>query len=283
MIVTDSGQRISELCAEWREKGLTVGFVPTMGAFHRGHLSLVEIAARASDRVIVSVFINPTQFGDGEDLDKYPRTIEEDCRAAEESGASVVFTPQVDAIYPEGFSTVVSVSGITGGLCGAVRPGHFDGVTTVCAVLFGIIKPDLAVFGMKDAQQLAVIRRMVSDLGMGIEIVGAPIVRESDGLAMSSRNRYLSVEERKQASLISGGLKAARELALGGEKDCSRLRNAFSGTLADASMLSVQYVETVDPDTMLRVETVEDRVLLAVAVFAGKTRLIDNILIEPEV
>ncbi len=283
MIVTDSEQRISDICAEWREDGLTVGFVPTMGAFHRGHLSLVETAAVASDRVVVSIFINPTQFGAGEDLDKYPSTLEEDCASAESAGASAVFIPQTDAIYPAGFSTGVAVSGITQGLCGAVRPGHFDGVTTICAVLFGIVRPDLAVFGMKDAQQLAAIRRMVSDLRMGIEIVAAPIVREPDGLAMSSRNRYLSAEEREQSSLISRGLEAALSLFRAGERDCEVLRNAFLMTLKDASVLRAQYVETVDPDTMLRVETIDDRVLLAVAVFAGKTRLIDNILIKSEV
>ncbi len=283
MIVTDSEHRISDICAEWRAEGLSVGFVPTMGAFHRGHLSLVEIAVASSDRVVVSIFVNPMQFGPDEDLDRYPRNLEKDCKSVEELGASVVFTPRTDVVYPDGFSTGVYVAGMSEGLCGAARPGHFDGVTTVCAVLFGIVRPDLAVFGMKDAQQLAVIRRMVSDLRMGIDIVAAPIVREFDGLAMSSRNQYLSVEEREQACFISIGLEMALVLFRMGERNCEVLRNAFLSKLEDAPLLKVQYVETVDPDTMLGVEQVEKQVLLAVAVFAGKTRLIDNILIELEV
>ncbi|MCD4706393.1 MAG: pantoate--beta-alanine ligase [Candidatus Sabulitectum sp.] len=282
-MVTDSEQRISDICAGWRKDGLTVGFVPTMGAFHKGHLSLVEIAAASSARVVVSIFVNPTQFGPDEDLDRYPVALEEDCRLLEELDVSAVFTPRVDVVYPEDFSTGVYVTGISEGLCGSVRPGHFNGVTTVCAVLFGIIKPDLAVFGMKDAQQLAVIRQMVSDLRMGIDIVAAPIVREPDGLAMSSRNQYLSADERKQACLISTGLEAALSLFQTGERNCELLRNAFLDTLKDAPKLRAQYVETVDPDTMLGVEIIENPVLLVVAVFAGKTRLIDNILIEPEV
>lgn len=283
MIVTDSEKRISDICARWRAEGLSVGFVPTMGALHRGHLSLVEIAAASSDRVVVSIFVNPTQFGQGEDLDRYPRTLEEDCSSVESAGASAVFAPRADTVYPDDFSTGVHVTGISEGLCGAARPGHFDGVTTVCAVLFGIVKPDLAVFGMKDAQQLAIIRRMVSDLRMGIEIVAAPVVRESDGLAMSSRNQYLSVKEREQACLISAGLEKALSLFRMGERNCEVLQKEFLAALKDAPLLRVQYVETVDPDTMLGVERVDKQVLLAVAVFAGKTRLIDNILIWSEV
>ncbi|MCK5786858.1 MAG: pantoate--beta-alanine ligase [Candidatus Sabulitectum sp.] len=282
-MVTGSERRISELCSSWRKEGLTVGLVPTMGALHEGHLSLVEIAAASSDRVVVSIFINPTQFGPGEDLEMYPRSIDDDCRAVEALGAFAVFTPDVNTVYPDDFSTEVHVAGVSQGLCGTARPGHFDGVATICTILFGIVKPDLAVFGMKDAQQLAVIRRMVTDLRLEIEIVAAPIVREPDGLAMSSRNKYLSAELREEASLIHGGLFAARQLALTGEKDCSLLRKAFIDHLRKAHMLSVQYAETVDPYTMLKIDKIENRVLLAVAVFAGTTRLIDNILIEPEV
>ncbi len=283
MIITDSEQKISELCIRWKSEGLSVGFVPTMGAFHKGHLSLVEIAVASSDRVVVSIFVNPSQFGPGEDLEKYPRTIESDCKFVEELGASAVFTPPADVVYPPGFSTSVSVAGITEGLCGAARPGHFNGVTTVCAVLFGIVKPDLAVFGMKDAQQLAVVRRMVADLRMGIEIIAAPIIREADGLAMSSRNQYLSREERNQASLISTGIMKAENLFHLGERSSEILRRKFLDTLKDAPLLRVQYIETVDPETMVGVEEIDNRVLLAVSVFAGKTRLIDNILIESEV
>ena len=283
MIVTESEQRIADLCAEWRAEGLLVGFVPTMGAFHRGHLSLVEIAMASSDRVVVSIFVNPRQFGPTEDLDKYPRTLEKDCKSIGELGVSAVFTPVTAEVYPRGFSTVVHVAGIGEGLCGASRPNHFDGVTTVCSALFGIIKPDLAVFGMKDAQQLAIIRRMISDLRMGIKIVAAPIIREQDGLAMSSRNQYLSAEEREQACFISKGLFSALKLFHEGQTNCAVLREQFLSTLKSAPLLRLQYVETVDPDTMLVVENIEKRVLLAVAVFAGETRLIDNILIESEV
>ena len=283
MIVTDSERRISELCSSWREEGLTVGLVPTMGAFHKGHLSLVERASASADRVVVSIFVNPAQFGPGEDLEMYPRSIDDDCRAVEALGASAVFTPGVKTVYPDDFSTEVHVTDVSQGLCGGARPGHFDGVATVCAVLFGIVKPDLAVFGMKDAQQLAVIRRMITDLRMEVEIVAAPIVREPDGLAMSSRNKYLSAELREEASFINRGLLAARQLALTGERDCSMLRKAFLDKLSEAAMLRMQYAETVDPYTMLKVDKVENKVLLAVAVFAGTTRLIDNILIQPEV
>ena len=283
MIVTDSEQRTADICADWRAKGLSIGFVPTMGALHRGHESLVELAAATADRVVVSIFVNPAQFGPNEDLESYPRTLKQDCNKVKELGASLVFTPNADAIYNAGFSTHVAVSHLTEGLCGAVRKGHFDGVTTVCAVLFGIVKPDIAVFGMKDAQQLAAIKRMVSDLRMGIEIIAAPIVREPDGLALSSRNQYLSSEERRQASMISTALGIAFDLARSGERRCKILRNAVLVALEHSDLLRVQYVETVDPETMIGVETTEKQVLLAVAVFAGKTRLIDNILIESEV
>jgi pantoate--beta-alanine ligase len=283
LIVTESEQQLSLLCIKWREEGLTVGFVPTMGALHRGHISLVHLAAEASDRVVVSIFVNPAQFSAGEDLGRYPRTLLEDCRALNEAGADAVFTPGTETIYPDGFSTGVHVAGLTSVLCGAVRPGHFNGVTTVCSVLFGIVKPDLAVFGMKDAQQLAVIRRMVKDLRLGIRIIAGPVVRESDGLAMSSRNRYLSALERKEASLIFLGLKAAEQLFYDGERKCSLLKEAFLEVVQKSPQLRIQYVETVDPDTMCRIEHVESRVLLAAAIFAGETRLIDNIVIQPEV
>lgn len=283
MIVTDSEKRTAEICADWRTGGLSIAFVPTMGALHRGHESLVQLAAASADRVVVSIFVNPAQFGPNEDLDNYPRTLEQDCNTVKKLGASLVFTPKADVVYHSGFSTLVSVSHLTEGLCGAFRRDHFDGVTTVCAVLFGIVRPDRAVFGMKDAQQLAVIKRMVSDLRMGIEIIAAPIVREPDGLALSSRNQYLSSEERQQASVISTALRNASDLALAGEKSCEMIRNAFLVTLEHSHLLRVQYVETVDPETMIGIETIGKRVLLAVAVFAGKTRLIDNILIESEV
>ena len=254
-----------------------------MGALHAGHLKLVEAALEDSNRVVVSIFVNPTQFGVNEDLSRYPRDIRRDSALLENLGVSAVFAPDIETVYPRGFSSEIRVKGLTDGLCGTYRPGHFHGVATVCAVLFGIVRPDIAVFGRKDAQQLAVVKRMTSDLRLGVRILTVPIVREKDGLAMSSRNAYLSQEERKQAAAISRGLFAAVEACRGGQRDCSALRDVFREEVEGEPLLSVQYIDTVDPNTMKKVEKVEKEVLLAVAVFAGKTRLIDNVLIEPEV
>ncbi len=218
MILAREESAITAICAGWRDSGLRTGFVPTMGALHRGHLELVRRAREISDRVVVSIFVNPSQFGQGEDLASYPRTLQEDSRALEKLGVSAVFAPEAGSVYPPGFSSRVHVSNVTEGLCGAERPGHFDGVATVCAVLFGMIRPHVAVFGRKDAQQLAMIRRMVRDLRLGVEIEAVPIVREHDGLAMSSRNAYLSKEEREQAPAVFRGLLAARALAERGAK-----------------------------------------------------------------
>lgn len=273
---------ISALCRSFREEGLKVGFVPTMGALHEGHLSLVKRARENSDRVVVSIFVNPTQFGEGEDLGRYPRTLEEDCGKLQELGVAAVFAPEPEVIYHADFATGVSVSGLTAELCGRYRTGHFDGVTTVCAVLFGIVRPHLAVFGRKDAQQLAVIRRMVKDLRLDLEIDEAPIVREPDGLAMSSRNAYLLPEERRQASAVFRGLCAALAMHAEGETDCRKLREAAEDEIRAKPLLHIQYIETVDPDTLQGVEMVREPVLLAAAVFAGRTRLIDNVLIQPE-
>ncbi len=274
---------IAEMCSSWRKSGLRTGFVPTMGALHPGHLALVQRALELSDRVVVSIFVNPSQFGRGEDLASYPRTLREDCLALEDLGVSAVFAPEADTVYPPGFSSMVHVNHLTEGLCGAARPGHFDGVATVCAVLFGILKPHLAVFGRKDAQQLAMIRRMVRDLRLGVEIEAVPVVREPDGLAMSSRNAYLSKEEREQAPALYRGLLEAKALAEKGETRCSELKDMFREVVDTMPLLRTQYVETVDPCTMQPVHRVEGQILLAAAVHAGKTRLIDNVLIEPEV
>ncbi|HOP26339.1 MAG TPA: pantoate--beta-alanine ligase [Candidatus Sabulitectum sp.] len=280
-VVRTEGE-MTRLSLVWRDRGLRVGFVPTMGALHAGHLSLVDAARETCDRVVVSIFVNPTQFGKNEDLSKYPRDLQGDCRLLEERGVSAVFAPDNDVIYPEGFSTTVSVSGVSSGLCGEYRPGHFQGVATVCAVLFGIVRPHAAVFGMKDAQQLAVIRRMVRDLRLEPEIIAAPIVREHDGLAMSSRNAYLSPEERRQAPAISRGLNKVRMLRLNGEMDPAVLKAGFLSEVEPMNLLKVQYVEVVDHLTMAPLEKVTDKALMAVAVYAGATRLIDNIIIEPE-
>ncbi len=283
MIITVSEKQISEICTGWRANGFSVGFVPTMGALHKGHLSLIELAKKNCDKVVVSIFVNSTQFAPGEDLDKYPRTFEQDCKKIEEANGDAVFAPEDTTIYPSDFSTQVSVGNLTDGLCGAERPGHFDGVTTVCAILFGIVKPDVAVFGMKDAQQLAVIRQMVKDLRLGIEVIGAPIIREIDGLALSSRNAYLSDEERANALFINKGLLSVLNLVNSGERDSIILKIGFLQTLKNAPLLNVQYAEIVNMVTLKKVEKIEEKCLMAVAVFAGKTRLIDNIVLEPEV
>lgn len=283
MRVIAEEREMSLLCSSWRSRGLKVGFVPTMGALHAGHLNLVEQAGRHSDRVVVSIFVNPTQFGEGEDLDSYPRVLSKDCSLLDELGAAAVFTPDPEEVYPAGFSTEIRLPGLTRGLCGEFRPDHFTGVATVVAVLFGIIKPDVAVFGEKDYQQLSVLRRMNADLRLGVNILSAPIVREADGLAMSSRNAYLSIDEREQATAVSRGLLAAAELARGGEVQSSELKRAFREEVHKMPLLKIQYVDAVDPFTMEKVETVKGKVLLAAAVYAGKTRLIDNVIIEPEV
>ncbi len=272
---------MSNLAGKWRADGETVGFVPTMGNLHRGHLSLVRIAAERCDRTVVSIFVNPKQFGEGEDLERYPRTPEEDLEHLRELGVDAAFLPSPREVYPEGFSTWVEVCGLTEGLCGRFRPGHFRGVTTVCAVLFAIVRPHLAVFGRKDAQQLAVIRRMVADLRMGLEVVAGPIVREPDGLAISSRNGYLSPHERQQAAAICRGLRRAAEMARRGVRGADALKDAVRGAIAGQDLLRLQYVSLVDPDSMEPMSELDRPGLLAVAVYAGETRLIDNVILKP--
>ena len=273
--------QVEKTVGQWRNAGMKVGFVPTMGALHRGHLSLVSLAMEKADRVLVSIFVNPSQFGRGEDLDSYPRTFDDDLVRLNDAGAHCVFFPSAEEIYPQEFSTNVSVGGLTEALCGKYRPGHFDGVTTVWAVLFGIVRPDIAVFGRKDAQQLAVVRRMASDLRLGIKILSGDTVREPDGLAMSSRNAYLSSEEREQASVISRGLLKASEMVSQGERDSKRICDEVRKVVSAASMVSIQYLELVDPDSMKPVKTLSAPGLLAIAVYFGHTRLIDNVILKP--
>jgi pantoate--beta-alanine ligase len=280
--VVRSTEQLTALLDRWKQEHLTIGFVPTMGALHDGHLSLVTLALEHADRVVVSIFVNPRQFGQGEDLESYPRTFEDDLVKLEEAGAHLVFFPSSDDIYPAGFSTSVSVSGLTDTLCGRYRPEHFEGVATVCAVLFGIVKPDIAVFGRKDAQQLAVIRRMVDDLRFGIRIIAGEIVREPDGLAMSSRNAYLTKEERAQASFIYKGLSAASELVSRGETDAESICAAARNIIASASLGRIQYLELVDALSMKPLGKLSTPALLAIAVYFGRTRLIDNLILKPE-
>lgn len=260
-----------------REAGQSVGFVPTMGCLHEGHLSLVRRAKQEAGFVVVSIFVNPTQFGPHEDFSKYPRTLEDDRRGCEAAGASLVFAPATDAFYPAGASTWVDVAGISEGLCGSYRPGHFRGVATVVAMLFNAVQADLAVFGRKDLQQLAVIRRMVRDLHLPVRIIAHETVREPDGLAMSSRNRYLTPEQRAQAATIPAALAAAQALARAGVTDSARLREAALEVLRGQPAFRTQYCEIVDRETMATAATIAGRpCAIAIAGHLGATRLIDN-------
>ena len=263
-----------------RAEGAKVALVPTMGALHEGHLSLVRIAVTKADFVIVSIFVNPIQFGPSEDYSKYPRELEEDARKLDSLGAHVIFTPDNTIMYPPEHSTYVSVEGLTEELCGRSRPVHFKGVATVVTKLFNIVMPHLAVFGQKDAQQLAVIRRLVTDLNMDVEIVQAPIVREPDGLAMSSRNSYLSKKEREQASVIYKALCAGEKLAESGVVVSSDIINEAHKILGKAPLAKTEYIEIADIDDMSPVDDISGGAILAVAVWIGKTRLIDNVLLN---
>lgn len=282
VVVLRTAEAVERTVASWRARGHSVSFVPTMGALHEGHLSLVSVARKRANRVIVSIFVNPAQFGPGEDFTQYPQTFDDDMEMLSRAGAHAIFLPDEHMIYPMGFSTSVIVSGLTDSLCGRFRPGHFDGVTTVCAVLFGIVRPDIAVFGRKDAQQLTVIRRMVRDLRMGIEVVSAPVIREPDGLAMSSRNRYLRSEERRQASALYRGLCRAADLVAEGERNAGRIV-ARAMEIIDASpLVAVQYLELVDPFSLKPLGRMKRKGLLAIAAYVGDTRLIDNLMLGPE-
>lgn len=257
----------------------SIAFVPTMGALHAGHRSLVQAARKRCDIVVVSIFVNPTQFGPNEDFSRYPRTLEQDCRMLEAEGVDVVFTPTTEAMYPPGASTFVDVEGVSDRLDGASRPGHFRGVATVVAKLFHIVQPDLALFGQKDAAQVAVLRKMVRDLDFPLEIILCPTVREPDGLAMSSRNRYLSAEERRQALTLFRALRSAEILVARGELHASALLQTMLATLQQEPAIRVDYIAVVDPETLLPIDDVNNGGLLAVAAYVGNTRLIDNVLL----
>lgn len=269
-------KEVRETVKEWKKQGLSIGFVPTMGYLHEGHMSLIERAAKENDKVVVSVFVNPTQFGPNEDLDNYPRSLERDTEISENSGADLVFFPEASEMYFEDKSTSVSVSGLTTLLCGAKRPGHFDGVCLVVSKFFNIVTPDRAYFGEKDAQQLAVIKRFVRDLNFDIEIVGCPIVRECDGLAKSSRNTYLSKEERKAALILSQSLNKAKEALSNGETSANKIKEIIINSLSTEPLAKMDYVEVVDSLSLSPVENINAPILVAIAVYIGKTRLIDN-------
>jgi len=257
-----------------------IGFVPTMGALHEGHLSLVRAAKAECDAVVVSIFVNPTQFGPNEDFAQYPRTVEADCALLEREGVDAVFLPQTAEMYPAGAATWVEVEDLSGRLDGASRPGHFRGVATVVAKLFHIVAPDRAYFGQKDAAQVANLRRMVRDLNFDLQLVVCPIVREPDGLAMSSRNRYLSSEERRQARVLWRALRAIEARYAAGERDAQKLLAAGRMVLAEEPPVRVDYLRIVDPDTLADMEKVRGTALAAVAAYVGTTRLIDNVLLK---
>jgi len=258
-----------------------VGLVPTMGALHEGHLSLVRAARAQCDAVAASIFVNPTQFGPTEDLSKYPRPFDLDRRLLENEGVEILFAPPVEEIYPQGAVTWVVVEGLGEKLDGRSRPGHFRGVTTIVAKLFHILEPDAAFFGQKDAAQLAVIRRMVRDLNFPIEIVACPIVREADGLAMSSRNAYLNQEERARALVLQRALREARNHFHAGERSAARLISAGKDVFTREPQIRLDYFEIVDPDTLDPVEQISQEALVAVAAYVGTTRLIDNVVLKP--
>ena len=257
-----------------------VGLVPTMGYLHDGHISLVGQAKRECKSVITSIFVNPTQFGPHEDLDKYPRNLERDLKLLEAAGVDIVWTPTTDVMYPAGYQTWVEVENLTKPLEGSMRPGHFRGVTTVVSKLFNAARPDKAYFGQKDAQQAAVIRQMTRDLSYPIEIVVCPILREGDGLAMSSRNSYLSPEERQSATVLYHALIAAKAAFAGGEKDAEKLRQIVRDVVGAEPKAQLQYVSCADFDSLTELETITGKALLSMAVFIGKTRLIDNFILE---
>lgn len=278
MKIVETIKEVREQVRAWRKEGLSVGLVPTMGYLHEGHKSLIDRAVAENDRVVVSVFVNPMQFGPTEDLESYPRDMERDATLCESAGASLIFHPQPEEMYSEDFSSYLDMNTLTGGLCGKSRPIHFRGVCTVVSKLFNIVTPDRAYFGQKDAQQLAVIRHMVNDLSYGIEIVGCPIIREEDGLAKSSRNTYLSTTEREAALVLSRSLGEGKALLESGEKDAQKVKQVITEKIQSEPLAKIDYVEIVDWNTLEPVEKVEGKILTAIAVYIGKTRLIDNFI-----
>ncbi len=273
-------QQMIDLARVWHKQGKRVGLVPTMGYLHQGHLSLAKAARKDCDIVVMSIFVNPTQFGPNEDYDSYPRDLARDQELAASVGVDYIFAPQPSDMYPNGYSTFVNIEGVTESLCGAKRPGHFRGVATVISKLFHIIQPERAYFGQKDGQQVAVLRRMVKDLNIPVDLIAVPIVREEDGLALSSRNVYLTPEQRQQAVVLSQGLAKAKALFAGGERQADHLTKAVIDQIQTASLANIDYVQLVDGETMAPILQVEKTAMLAVAVYFGNTRLIDNVLLE---
>ena len=279
MKIVSTIEEVRAQVREWKKEGKTVGFVPTMGYLHEGHASLMD-AAGENDKVVVSIFVNPMQFGPNEDLASYPRDLEHDAKVCEAHGVDLIFHPTPEEMYGDNFYSYVDMNVLTEELCGLSRPVHFRGVCTVVAKSFNIVTPDKAYFGQKDAQQLAVIKRMVKDLNMPLTIVGCPIIREEDGLAKSSRNTYLSPEERKAALVLSRSIFLGKKMVEQGEQNCQKIKDAMTAEIEKEPLAKIDYVKIVDLSTMQQVETTEHGVLAAIAVYIGKTRLIDNFMTE---
>ncbi|VFQ45532.1 pantoate--beta-alanine ligase [Desulfoluna butyratoxydans] len=282
MDVIGSIHEMQSLSDSLRQQGKRIAFVPTMGFLHDGHLSLMREAKKHADILVTSIFVNPAQFGPNEDLDAYPRAMESDLAKSRDAGVDVVFTPTSDQIYPEGYETYVQLETLPNHLCGLSRPVFFKGITTVVTKLFHIVKPHVAVFGEKDFQQLAIIRRMVKDLNMDIEIIGGTLIREADGLAMSSRNAYLSDDERTEALRLSQSLSKAREMITAGETQAAAIKAMTETHLSGCPDMTIDYISLCDPETLDEVETVTSPTLMALAVMLGKTRLIDNTVLVPQ-
>ena len=274
--VKEMQQRSNQL----RQEGKTIAFVPTMGYLHEGHLALMREGKDRGDVLAISIFVNPTQFGPGEDYERYPRDMQRDLKLAEKVGVNIVFTPSAQEMYPDGSQTYVEVEGVTQNLCGISRPGHFRGVTTVVAKLFNIVKPHLALFGQKDYQQLITIKRMVEDLNIDTEVIGIPTVRERDGLAMSSRNAYLSPKKRKEAAGLYRALRMGEELFRQGARDAAAILTTVMGIIEEANPTKIDYVKICDAHTLEDIEEIKNEAIIAVAVQIGKTRLIDNHILK---
>jgi len=276
MKIIDTVHEMQSYAESLRNSGQRIAFVPTMGYFHEGHLNLMREGRKRGDKLVISIYVNPTQFGPAEDLEKYPRNFDRDSQLARDVGVDVIFFPSNAEVYPEHYQTYVTVEEVTKNLCGMSRPGHFRGVATVCAKLFNMVKPHLALFGKKDFQQLATIKRMVADLNMDLEIVGLPTTREKDGLAMSSRNVYLSPEERESALCLSRSLRQAQTQYEKGERDARRILEAVQTYIESVPFTRIDYVKICDTTTLRDVDSLEKESVLALAVFVGATRLIDN-------
>ena len=281
MKIVSTIEEVRAQVKEWKKEGQSIGFVPTMGYLHEGHMSLID-AAGENDKVVVSIFVNPMQFGPTEDLASYPRDLEHDAKLCEEHGVDHIFHPTPEEMYGDQFYSYVDMDVLTKELCGLSRPVHFRGVCTVVTKLFNIVTPDRAYFGQKDAQQLAVIKRMVKDLNMPLTITGCPIIREADGLAKSSRNTYLSIEEREAALVLSRSIFLGKEMVEKGERDCKKILAAMTAEIEKEPLAKIDYVKIVDLDTMQQVEKIDRGILAAIAVYIGKTRLIDNFMYELE-